>query len=204
MFTGLVEELGTVRHVQRSGGYQQLTIEAEKVLEDLQLGDSVALNGVCQTVTEIDSRGFSVETLDVSLQKTTLGTLSKGEPVNLERALTPSSRMGGHIVQGHVDGLGRISALRHKGENIYLELILPQDLIGFCVAEGSIAVEGVSLTIAELRGTRITMNIIPTTWNATVFKERKVGDRVNIEVDIMARYAARLLETQFTRKGAKT
>ncbi len=128
------------------------------------------------------------------MEKTTLGGFERGTRVNLERAVTPQSRFGGHLVQGHVDGVGRVSAVRRRGHNIYVELILPEELVRYCISEGSIAVDGVSLTIAELRGSRITMNIIPTTWNETVLQYRQVGDFVNIEVDMMARYAERLLK----------
>lgn len=200
VFTGLVEEVGTVRSIDRKGAYQRLTIDAAKVLEDLEFGDSISVNGVCQTVTTVDEKGFSVDTLEVSLQKTGLGFLQTGAGVNLERALTPNSRMGGHMVQGHVDGLARITALRQRAENVYLELILPKDLMRYCAKEGSITVEGISLTIADIRGVRIVLNIIPTTWKETTLREHKVGDKLNIEVDMMARYVERILEAQ-NREG---
>jgi riboflavin synthase len=156
----------------------------------------VSIDGACQTVTDLDESGFSIETLGVSLQKTTLGRLARGHKVNLERAVTPQSRFGGHLVQGHVDGLGRITAIRRRGHNIYLEVVLPESLARYCISEGSVAIDGVSLTIAELRGVRITMNISPTTWDHTVLRYRSTGDHVNIEVDVMARYAERLLGLQ--------
>lgn len=203
MFTGLVEEMGTVGSVSRRGAYQLLRLKAQQVLYDLKLGDSIAVNGVCQTVTELHSDGFCVETLEVSLQKTSLGCLRPGSRVNLERALLAGSRMGGHMVQGHVDGLARITAVRRRSENIYIELLLPQELARYCVAEGSIAVEGISLTIAARRGSRITLNVIPTTWRDTVLSDRRPGDRVNIEVDILARYVERLLATQKRYTGVQ-
>lgn len=196
MFTGLVEEIGTVRRVEGGTEYRRITIDASRVLEDLALGDSVSVDGACQTVTDTDERGFAVEALATSLQKTTLGRLARGSQVNLERAVTPRSRFGGHLVQGHIDGLGRISAVRRRGHNIYLEVILAGELARYCISEGSIALDGTSLTIAELRGTRITMNIIPTTWDNTVLRHRSVGSHVNVEVDMMARYAERLLGLQ--------
>ncbi len=196
MFTGLVEEIGSVRRVEAGSEYRKITIDASRVLDDLALGDSISVDGACQTVTDIDTGGFAVETLATSLQKTTLGRLARGSQVNLERAVTPQSRFGGHLVQGHVDGLGRISGLRRRGHNVYLEVILPDELARYCISEGSVALDGTSLTIAELRGTRITMNIIPTTWDHTVLRQRSVGDHVNVEVDMMARYAERLLGLQ--------
>ncbi|MCF7929134.1 MAG: riboflavin synthase [Spirochaetales bacterium] len=192
MFTGLIEEIGTVGRLNRRGAYQHLTIHAQRVLDDMKTGDSIAINGACQTVAGLDDNSFSVETLAVTLEKTSLGLLKKGAHVNLERALRMDSRLGGHFVQGHVDGKGRISSIRRASENIFLEVILPQELMRFCAAQGSIAIEGVSLTIADLRGVRIMVNIIPTTRQSTVLKDRKAGDPVNIEIDMMARYAARL------------
>ena len=198
MFTGLVEEVGAVRSTQRRGDYQELWVNAATVLDDLNRGDSISIDGACQTVTAIDANGFAVETLAVSLKKTTLGALSKGSPVNLERALTPRTRMGGHFVQGHVDGTGRVSKLQRRGENIYLEVTLPANLARYCISEGSIAIDGVSLTIADLRGTRVTINVIPTTWNDTALRERSVGYYVNIEVDVLARYVERLMGSAAT------
>ncbi|NQT61312.1 MAG: riboflavin synthase [Bacteroidetes bacterium] len=193
MFTGLVEEIGKVKQVRRSGDYQQITIEAATTLNDLNPGDSIAVNGVCQTVTTIFKNLFTVDTLAVSLKKTTLGDLKPGSPVNLERALTLTTRMGGHIVQGHVDGVGSITKLKRNQKNIFMEILLPQTLSRYCVAEGSLAVDGISLTIAEIRGSHVTVNVIPTTWDDTVLKYRKHGDRVNLEVDILARYVEKLL-----------
>ena len=195
MFTGLVEEVGTVTRLHRRGEYQELRIEARKVLEDLEKGDSIAINGVCQTAVKIDESSFTVETLAVSLRKTSLGSVKKGQRVNLERAVRADSRLGGHIVQGHVDGTARVSSVRRRGENIFFQILLPAGSETFCVAGASIAIDGVSLTIAELRGQRLTVNIIPTTWKDTVLNEHRPGDLVNIEIDIMARYAAHLLST---------
>lgn len=196
MFTGLVEEIGTVATVQRRGQYQVLTITCGKVLSGTVLGDSIAIDGVCQTVTACTDTTFAVETLAVSLQKTTLGALRPGDPVNLERSVTPATRLGGHLVQGHVDGVAQVRSARQDGANGYLELDLPADLLRYCVDEGSIAVNGVSLTIAALQDPRITINVIPTTWNTTTLGNCAAGDRVNIEVDIIGRYVERLLGTR--------
>jgi len=197
MFTGLVEELGTVRSVSRRGDYQELWVDARRVMDDLAYGDSISINGACQTVTRRDEIGFAVDTLAESLKKTALGGLGRGAEVNLERAVTPSTRLGGHLVQGHVDGVARVTEVRRQGENIYFGVLLPEELARYCISEGSIAIDGVSLTIAELRGTRLRMNIIPTTWNDTALRNRRVGEQVNIEVDVIARYAERLLGPQF-------
>ena len=193
MFTGLVEEVGTVRSVRRSGSYQLLEITARSVLEEARLGDSISIDGACQTVTDLNRDSFAVETLAASLEKTTLGEYRVGRPVNLERALTPASRLGGHFVQGHIDGTGQVTSVREEGRNIFLTVDLGPELSRFCLSEGSIAVDGVSLTIAAMEKTEATVNVIPATWRETALANRGRGDRVNIEVDILGRYVARLL-----------
>lgn len=206
MFTGLIEEIGTVRAVRGGGLYQTIQIAAETVLPGTQEGDSIAIDGACQTVTHIGSGTFEVETLAVSLDKTTLGDYRSGRRVNLERSLTPDTRMGGHIVQGHVDGTGTVGAVRHDGKNVFFSVQVPPDLGRFCIDEGSIAIDGTSLTIAELKdngrsGSTITVNVIPATWRTTVLSDRASGDSVNIEVDVLARYVDRLLTTAPQRAG---
>ncbi len=193
MFTGLIEEIGTVHSVRRTGHYQVVEIAARKVLEGTAPGDSIAVDGVCQTVTRIEGYTFQVETLAASLEKTTLGMLNRGSPVNLERAVTASTRLGGHIVQGHVDGIATIRRIEKKGPNVYLTVELPERLIRYCIAEGSITIDGISLTIASLSGRSVTTNVIPATWDATTLKGRSPGDTVNIEADVIARYVERLL-----------
>lgn len=202
MFTGLVEEIGTVRAVRREGDYQRIEIDAATVTADTAPGDSISIDGACQTVTAVRPGSFAVDTLAMTLGKTTLGEYRAGRRVNLERAVTPSTRLGGHFVQGHVDGTGRIHDVRRDGRNVFLTLELPRELLVYCVAEGSIAVEGVSLTIAELRGSLITINVIPVTWSATTLADRSGGDRVNLEVDIIGRYVARMLG--LTGAGTRT
>ncbi|MFW5827296.1 MAG: riboflavin synthase [Alkalispirochaeta sp.] len=205
MFTGLVEEIGTVRAVRGGGSYQTIQIAAETVLEDTRVGDSISIDGACQTVTRIASGAFEVETLAVSLQKTTLGRYRAGRRVNLERSLTPETRMGGHIVQGHVDGVGTVATVREDGKNVYFSVVVPANLARYCIGEGSIAIDGTSLTIAELTdhgtSTTITVNVIPATWRTTVLADRVAGDPVNLEVDVLARYVERLLSTPEGRAG---
>ncbi|MFP4153066.1 MAG: riboflavin synthase [Alkalispirochaeta sp.] len=203
MFTGLVEETGTVRSVHRRGRYQLIEIAAVTILEGTRVGDSIAVDGACQTVSKIDSDRFFVEALDATLTKTTLGEYRTGRRVHLERALAVGDRLGGHLVQGHVDGTGRVSSVRQDGENVYLRIGLPDHLLKYCVAEGSIAVDGVSLTIAGLADPEIEINVIPTTWRETVFPERRVGDAVNLEVDLLARYVERLLSGGDPRTGTR-
>lgn len=193
MFTGIVEEIGTVRAIRRQGQFQKLTVAATTVLEETRIGDSISIDGVCQTVTSMDDGSFTVETLDASLTKTTLGRYRTGRRVNLERALTPTSRMGGHIVQGHVDGTGAVREICTSGYNVYFSVELPAELARYTISEGSIAIDGTSLTISELNGNVVVINIIPTTWNATVLADRRPGDSVNIEIDVLARYVAGML-----------
>ncbi|MEX0741747.1 MAG: riboflavin synthase [Phycisphaeraceae bacterium] len=200
MFTGLVEEIGAVRAVRGGGAYQTIQIAAASVLEDTREGDSISIDGACQSVTRIGSGAFEVETLAVSLEKTTLGRYRPGRRVNLERSLTPETRMGGHIVQGHVDGVGTVAAVREDGKNVYFSVVVPADLSRYCISEGSIAIDGASLTIADLTdngssGSTITVNVIPATWRGTVLSDRVAGDAVNLEVDVLARYVERLLSS---------
>lgn len=193
MFTGLVEEVGTVRSVHREGESLRLTIKATHVSAKLAPGDSVCIEGACQTAVRVDADRFEVDTLAETLRKTAFSRLRPGSPVNLELALRAADRLGGHIVQGHVDGVGTVRAVEESGRNVYLAVRLPDDLIRYCVGEGSIAVSGVSLTIARLDAQTVTMNIIPETWKRTTLRACRVGDPVNIEVDILARYVERLL-----------
>ncbi|POR01307.1 riboflavin synthase subunit alpha [Alkalispirochaeta sphaeroplastigenens] len=193
MFTGLVEETGQVCQVVRRGDYQRLQVRASAVLQGMARGDSIAVNGVCQTVTDLEGDTFTVETLKVSLDKTTLGTLGPGHRVNLERALSLSSRLGGHLVQGHVDGTAWVLESRVSGPNGFLRAGLAPDLLRYCVREGSVTIDGVSLTIAGLDQESLTVNLIPLTRETTVLGDRRAGDLVNIEVDIIGRYVERLL-----------
>jgi len=195
MFTGIVEEVGIVRSVTNLGDKSRLLIQAIKVLEGTKTGDSINIDGVCQTVTAIDSenKNFAVDTLAESLKKTTLKDLRPGNYVNLERALCHDSRMGGHIVQGHIACTVRINALRTASNNVYLEVEIPENQIRYCVPEGSIALDGISLTIANISGNIVTMNIIPLTIETTNLKYKQNGSFINLETDIIGRYVERLL-----------
>jgi riboflavin synthase len=194
MFTGLIEEIGTVQNVRRAAGAAEIEIAAERVLGDLIYGDSIAVNGVCQTIVERSGSTFTVEALSETLSKTNLGELKRAGRVNLERAIKASDRLGGHIVLGHVDGIGRVERIERRGRNRYLHILIPGELLKYCVDEGSIALEGISLTIAAVRGSKIRINVIPATWEHTTLAGMKTGGRVNLEMDILARYTERLLE----------
>jgi riboflavin synthase len=193
VFTGLIEEVGAVRRLQRQGAFQRLEISARLVLEGSRLGDSINVNGVCQTAVEIGTDYFAVESVEETLQRTTLGTLRPGEPVNLERSLRLQDRLGGHLVLGHVDGVGRISRLEERQREWLLSVEPPAELLRYLAFKGSIAIDGISLTVAQVEGRAFTAAIIPHTFDHTALGKKRRGDAVNLEVDVVARYVERLL-----------
>lgn len=195
MFTGIIQAVGTVAAKQARGGDLRLRIRTGKLdLRDVALGDSICTNGVCLTVVELPGDGFwadvSVETLDF----TTLGELRSGSPVNLEKALTPASRLGGHFVSGHVDGVGEVESLSEDARSVRVVVRAPDHLARYIAHKGSICVDGTSLTVNAVTGARFELNIIPQTMQETVFGQYRPGSRVNLEVDIIARYLERLLQ----------
>ena len=195
MFTGIVEELGRVEAFDRHASGARLLIGCARVLSDLTLGASIAVNGVCLTAVDIREDGFSADLSPETLERTTLGDLNSGARVNLERPLSLGARLGGHLVQGHVDGTGAIESLRALGDgNRELIVRVPRELDRFVVYKGSITIDGISLTIASLEGGLVKVAIIPHTYEVTNLSSRRPGDRVNIECDVIARYVARLLE----------
>ncbi len=202
MFTGIIEEVGTVENIVREADSILLTINAEKVLEDTILGDSIAVNGVCLTVTELTSQTFTVDIMHETMNMTSLRKLINGSEVNLERALTMSKRLGGHIVAGHVDGVGTITEIKHDG--IATDYIISTDieLLKYIVYKGSIAIDGISLTVADVTETAFKICIIPHTKEVTTLSQKKVGDVVNIETDAINRYIYKLLmqNTKETKK----
>lgn len=193
MFTGLIEELGRVRGRVRRGLFQQLEIEAARVLPGLQVGDSVNIDGVCQTVVAITEGGFAVETVPETLARTTLGILAIGQAVNLERALRADQRLDGHLVLGHVDGTARIRRRTERDQEHRFEIEPPPALARYIAAKGSVALDGISLTVAEVSGDAFTVAVIPHTFANTTLSHRRTGDSINLEVDVIARYVERLL-----------
>ena len=193
MFTGLIEELGRVRGRVRRGLFQQLEIEAERVLPGLQVGDSVNIDGVCQTVVAITESGFAVETVPETLARTTLGILAIGQAVNLERALRADQRLDGHLVLGHVDGTARIRRRTERDQEHRFEIEPPPALTRYIATKGSVALDGISLTVAEVSGDAFTVAVIPHTFANTTLSHRRTGDSINLEVDVIARYVERLL-----------
>jgi len=188
MFTGIVEEVGKVVSLETSQAGGRVILEAEKVLEGTQLGDSILVNGACLTVCSISAGQIEMDLLGETLSKTNLGSLRPGDIANLERSLMPQSRLGGHFVLGHVDGTGTITRFERAGEDMVLEIEAPGEIVIKLSPKGSVAVDGISLTVVTIVDRRFTVHIIPHTLNATNLKERKAGDKVNIEIDVLARY----------------
>jgi len=188
MFTGIVEQVGVVASLIRGQQSAKLMIAAPKIFEDLKVGDSVAVDGCCLTVTH-ERRGFAEFDLSgESLKRTTLGELRIGSKVNLERALMLSSRLGGHLVTGHIDGVGEIRSKIVRAEGVELQVSVPSDLLRYLVVKGSLALDGISLTVADFRDGLVVLSIVPQTLKATNLGQRNVGDRVNLEVDLLSKY----------------
>ncbi len=197
MFTGIIETIGTVTAADGGPDGRRFTFESELVTSDLEVGDSVAVNGVCLTATEIEGSRFSVEAVIETLDRTNLGHLGVGDGVNLERAMSASGRFDGHIVQGHIDGTGVITRIEPEGEGRRWTIEAPARLLPYVVEKGSITVNGVSLTVAALSDpTSFQIALIPHTLEVTTFGSASVGDAVNLEVDILAKYVERLLEAR--------
>ena len=188
MFTGIVEELGRIRAV----GKGQLTVAAQKALDGTEPGDSIAVNGACLTVIAVGDGTFSVEVVPETLRRTNLGNLHLGETVNLERALAVGGRLGGHFVQGHVDGTGRILSMTPEGESVLMKISASSEVMHYLVEKGFIAVDGVSLTIIERDATSFSVSLVTFTRQNTTLGGRRLGDPVNLEVDIIAKYVERL------------
>ena len=189
MFTGIVEEIGIVKSVQS----KVITIEANKIFDDLHLGDSVAVNGTCLTVSSFDNKIFNADVTQETLNRTNLGSLKNGSRVNLERAMTLSGRFGGHIVSGHIDGVGSIKSMKKDDNAIILTIEVPRQLMKYIVEKGSVAVDGISLTVASLTDNTFSIAVIPHTLKETLQKKKKEGDKVNIENDVIGKYVERLL-----------
>jgi riboflavin synthase len=193
MFTGIVEEIGTVRHVSETPSGRRLEIAAEKVLERLALDDSINVAGACLTVVARDDRSFSVDVVPETISRTTLGRLARGSRVDLERAVTPVTALGGHIVQGHVDATTSLLSRKAEGEGARLRFAMPKELARYVVEKGFIALDGVSLTVASLTKTSFDIALIPRSARATTLGSLREGDLVNVEVDIIGKYVERLL-----------
>ena len=193
MFTGIIEELGRVMSIDIRDAGLRLNVEAAIVTTDISLGDSISVNGVCLTAVNVTSGSFAADVSPETLERTTLGSLQPGSPVNLERAMLPTTRFGGHIVQGHVDGRGVFRRAVPDGEFWTVNVEFPRDLARYFVEKGSVTIEGISLTIAKLHENSFDIALIPKTWEVTNLSSLKPGDHVNLEVDVVAKYIERML-----------
>ncbi|WP_025028022.1 riboflavin synthase [Caldalkalibacillus mannanilyticus] len=196
MFTGIIEEIGTLKQVKQGTKDYQLTIAANKILTDVQLGDSIAVNGVCLTVTSFTAQQFTVDVMPETIKATSLQHVERGSAVNLERAMSANGRFGGHFVSGHVDGTGVITSKREVSNAVYYWIEVPQHLIRYIVPKGSICVDGISLTVVEVNENQFSISIIPHTITETILQFRNVGHTVNIECDMLAKYMERLLDAR--------
>jgi len=197
MFTGLIETTGLVEKIETSSEGKRLRIASDLAAE-LRPGDSIATSGVCLTVTHADSAGFSADLSPETLRVTSLGLIAKGRRLNLERPLRADARLGGHFVLGHVDAVGQIRSLRQDGVHHWIEIDYPADLTTLLIPKGSIAVDGISLTIASLSAGCFAVQVIPFTWEHTALGSAQAGDAVNLEADVLGKYVVRLLETRGT------
>jgi riboflavin synthase len=195
MFTGIIEELGRVRAIEKRGEDARIVIEARTVTDGSHDGDSIAVNGVCLTALEVKRDSFAADVSKETLLRSTLGSLQNGSAVNLERAVTPATRLGGHIVQGHVDARGKFLGSEDHGESWTFRFAYPKEIARYLVFKGSITVEGISLTIANLTDDYFEIAVIPKTFEVTNFSQLKSGDEVNLEADIIAKYVERILTT---------
>ena len=195
MFTGLISHLGHVKSIELNGDSAKLNIQSPEIAGEIKIGDSVAVNGVCLTVTEFDPQGFAVDVMVQTLNITSTGKLKQSDQVNLELATKSSDRLGGHIVQGHVDGVAQVAAIAQEPKWQRMDIKLPKALMKYVVAQGSITVEGVSLTVGQLDddADQVTVWLIPETLAKTNLSTKKVGDPLNIEVDVLAKYVERLI-----------
>ncbi|KKB74706.1 MULTISPECIES: riboflavin synthase [Bacillus] len=203
MFTGIIEEIGTIKDMRKTGNAMSLVIASRKVTEDVKLGDSIAVNGVCLTVTGYKKDQFTADVMLETLKATSLGALKIGSSVNLERAMAANGRFGGHMVSGHVDGTASIVRIEKAENSIYYDLKLDPALAKMLVLKGSIAVDGVSLTIFGLTDDEVTVSLIPHTLDETIFSEKKVGSIVNVECDMIGKYIYRFLHRTNEEKQTK-
>lgn len=189
LFTGIIEETGTL--IKIGGG--NITIECGKILEDMKIGDSISTNGICLTVTKFDDKSFSADVMPETIRRTSLENLKSGDVINLERALRLCDRLGGHIISGHIDGIGTIKSMKPEGNAIIVTIKTEKELLRYIAAKGSIALDGMSLTVVNANNIDFSVSLIPHTRDVTNFKYKKIGSLVNIEIDVLARYIERLM-----------
>ena len=203
IFTGIIEELGVVKSIAINGASGCITIKAKKVLEGIQLGDSIAVNGTCLTVTSINSDGFSADVMAETVRRTSLSQVGKGDMVNLERAMILNGRFGGHIVSGHIDGTGTITKYTKEENAIWVTIKAPEEILDLIVEKGSICIDGISLTVATVSDRDFQVSIIPHTAKETTLIHKKVGSLVNLENDIVGKYIKKLMENKQEEQSKK-
>lgn len=194
MFTGLVEEIGKIKSITPLGGGYKIAISCSKILNEIKIGDSININGACQTVEKFDKDSFEVTAVEETISKTTLGKLKRGDRVNLESSLTLNKKLGGHFVLGHVDTTGKIISIIKKNTSYLVEIFHPQEYSKYIIHVGAVAIDGISLTIADFKDQSFVVSVIPHTWHETILQERKPGDLVNIEFDVLGKYVSKIID----------
>ncbi len=196
MFTGIVEEIGTIKNIQKGKNSAVLTVQAKIVLEDLKIGDSIAVNGICLTVISFDNNSFNADVMHETLNRSSLTQLKAGSFVNLERAMLANGRFGGHIVAGHIDGVGKIVQIKKDDTAIWYTIKTEESILRYIVEKGSIAIDGISLTVAKVNSDSFSISAIPHTISQTILSKSKVGNIVNLENDIIGKYVEKLLKSE--------
>jgi riboflavin synthase len=194
MFTGLIEEKGFIKEKIKTGDGIRFVLSAKRIMDDLKIGDSVAVNGVCLTVVKRENDTFSVDTIEETLKKTNLGSIKLKDPVNLERPLMANARLGGHFVLGHVDTTGTVKQVKELSNSHFVTISFPKDYQKYLIPVGSVAIDGVSMTVAELGKDEFSVGVIPHTWEETIFANKRIGDTVNLEFDVLGKYIVQLTE----------
>lgn len=201
MFTGIIEEIGIIQSIKKNNKSSVLSIQGKKIFADIHIGDSIAVNGVCLTVTTFNNKTFTADVMNETLSRSSLGSLKNGSYVNLERAMSASGRFGGHIVSGHIDGTGKIMKIKRDDNAIWYTVTVEDSLIRYIVEKGSIAIDGISLTIAKVNENSFSVSIIPHTSQETTLSHRLVGDIVNIENDVIGKYVEKLITFEKNKKN---
>ena len=200
MFTGIIEEVGTVKQIQKNPASAVITIAADTVLEQTKIGDSIAVNGVCLTVTDLKADSFTADVMHETLRRSSLGSVRTGSPVNLERAMSANGRFGGHIVAGHVDATGQIAGRKQDDNAIWIRVEAPPEVLRYVVEKGSVTIDGISLTVAVVTAHDFSVSVIPHTAEVTTLGSKKEGDIVNLETDLIGKYVEKLLHPQEEKK----
>jgi riboflavin synthase len=193
VFTGIIEEVGKIQSIQRGASSAVLSVQASDIMQDIHLGDSIAVNGVCLTVTYFSSNSFTADVMHETLNRSSLGNLQIGSFVNLERAMSTNARFGGHIVSGHIDGIGTVSVIRKDDNAVWYTIKSPLPILRYIIEKGSIAIDGISLTVAKVYKDSFSVSVIPYTVSLTTLSNRRIGDVVNLENDCISKYVERLM-----------